>query len=95
MSNSDRESIERHRYIRAVLSIVRQGEGTFSWYNIERRLSNEDVPRQFDLMAILIELSAVGLVVRNQAHGSEDSTWELTDSGVHYLTGPVDHAPSQ
>jgi PadR family transcriptional regulator PadR len=64
-----------------LLDLVRKGKGEWGWYQIERRLSNMDVPREPGAMTILKSLKGRGLVVRHVTPGQPNDRWEITDAG--------------
>ncbi len=73
---------------RAILGIVQRGQGSFSWYQIAKRLGSLDVPRVPDLLDTLKALEQQGLVTRT-VDGSRD-VWKLTRTGAEHLTPAAD-----
>ena len=68
-----------------LLDLVRQGRGTWGWYQIETKLSRIEVPRAPNAIAILKEMAQRGLVMRYVEPGSPNDRWELTPDGASLL----------
>ncbi len=66
----------------ALLELVRQGQGEYSWYSIASRLTRMNVPRQPDAMAALKQLVEDGLLVRETQQGSARDHWRITEAGI-------------
>ncbi len=64
-----------------LLELVAKGEGKWSWYELANALSRRDVPREPDMMVVLKQLAADGLLQRHVEAGSPRDRWELTDEG--------------
>lgn len=85
---------------RTVLHLVREGGGQASWHRLATRLPSYDVPLQPDLMKVLQDLKARGLVTQTLAGGGMDR-WAITPAGVAALDGtappggPLDAAALQ
>jgi predicted ArsR family transcriptional regulator len=64
-----------------LLELVAKGEGKWSWYELANALSRRDVPREPDMMVVLKQLAADGLLIRHMEAGSPRDRWELTAEG--------------
>ncbi|AUX35896.1 MULTISPECIES: hypothetical protein [Sorangium] len=69
----------------ALLQIVNEGRGEYSWYAIVSHLSDMDVPRDPDAMVALKELARCGLLRRHVNPGSPQDKWEITSIGLEAL----------
>ena len=69
----------------ALLMLVEQGKGAYSWHRIAMRLASLDVPRSPDMMAALKELERRGWVHRHVTLGSPQDRWEITNVGRQRL----------
>ncbi|WYL97329.1 MAG: hypothetical protein HEQ35_29200 [Gloeotrichia echinulata IR180] len=68
-----------------LLELVAKGEGNWSWYEIANHLSRLDVPREPDMMVVLKNLAAKGLLTRYVQPGSPRDRWDLTPTGTKML----------
>ncbi|MDF2388141.1 hypothetical protein JMG10_42355 [Nostoc ellipsosporum NOK] len=68
-----------------LLKLVAQGQGNWSWYELANSLSRLDVPREPDMMVVLKDMVAKGLVERHIQPGSPRDRWELTPTGTKIL----------
>lgn len=66
---------------RTLLQLIRAGAGTYDWYRLETHLSRIDVPRVPDMMSVLADMVARGLVLRHVTPGSPRDRWEVTEKG--------------
>jgi DNA-binding MarR family transcriptional regulator len=64
-----------------LLELVAKGEGKWSWYELANALSRRDVPREPDMMVVLKQLAADGLLIRYVEAESPRDRWELTAEG--------------
>lgn len=65
---------------RTVLRLVRDGGGRASWHDLATRLPSYDVPLDPDVMTVLKDLHARGLVTRTLVGGGMDA-WAITPAG--------------
>jgi hypothetical protein len=71
---------------RAVLQMVRNGGGQASWHRLATWLPSFDVPLTPDLMVVLKDLKARGLVTQTLVGGGMDR-WAITAAGEALLGG--------
>jgi hypothetical protein len=71
---------------RVVLRLVREGGGKASWHRLATRLPSFDVPLVPDLMTVLKDLEARGLVTQELVGGGMDR-WAVTPAGEAELDG--------
>jgi hypothetical protein len=71
---------------RTVLRLVREGRGRASWHSLATRLPSFDVPLDPDVMTVLKDLQARGLVTRTLVGGGMDA-WAITLAGEAVLAG--------
>jgi hypothetical protein len=71
---------------RTVLRLVREGRGQASWHRLASRLPSFDVPLVPDLMVVLADLKARGLVTQTVV-GSGMDRWAITPAGEAALDG--------
>ena len=64
-----------------LLELVAKSQGNWSWYELAKALSRRDVPRAPDMMVVLKQLAADGLVKRYLETNSPRDRWELTPEG--------------
>ncbi|WP_026731181.1 hypothetical protein [Fischerella sp. PCC 9605] len=80
-----KDSIKLTQLELVLLELVAKGEGNWSWYEIASSLSHIDVPREPDMMVVLKNLAAEGLLKRYVEPGSPRDRWELTSAGNKIL----------
>ncbi len=80
-----KDSIKLTQLELVLLKLVAKGEGNWSWYEIATSLSRLDVPREPDMMIVLKNLAAEGLLRRYVEQGSPRDRWELTPAGNKIL----------
>ncbi|MFB2772213.1 hypothetical protein ACE1AT_23435 [Pelatocladus sp. BLCC-F211] len=80
-----KDSIKLTQLELVLLKLVAKGEGNWSWYEIASSLSRLDVPREPDMMIVLKNLAAEGLLRRYVEQGSPRDRWELTSAGNKIL----------
>jgi len=70
-----------------VLDIIKSNDGRFSWYQIDRALSQRSVsPRLTDgLMPALRELEETGLITRQSGHHPAQPLYSITADGQRLL----------
>lgn len=71
---------------RTVLQLVRDGRGQASWHRLASRLPSFNVPLVPDLMVVLNDLKARGLVTQTLAGAGMDR-WAITPAGEARLDG--------
>src|SRR5262249_33108621 len=76
------------RLERTVLRLVREGGGRASWHRPATRLPAFDGPLDPDVMTVLEDLQARGLVTRTLVGGGMDA-WAITPSGEALLDSPA------
>jgi PadR family transcriptional regulator PadR len=80
-----KDSIKLTQLELVLLKLVAKGEGNWSWYEIATSLSRLDVPREPDMMIVLKNLAAEGLLKRYVELDSPRDRWELTPAGNKIL----------
>jgi DNA-binding PadR family transcriptional regulator len=68
-----------------LLQLINEGAGKYDWYRLETRLSRMNVPRVPDMMSVLQDMTARGLVRRYVTPGSPRDRWEVTEKGLAVL----------
>lgn len=76
-----------------LLQLIRAGAGKYDWYRLETRLSRMDVPRVPDMMSVLKDMIARGLVLRYVTPASPRDRWEVTEKGRALLETAEANAP--
>ena len=74
-------------YRQAVLSAIDHGQGTYGWYQIERRLSNQYIEVREHLPTVLEEFTKSGWV--SERLDDEHRRYTLTDAGRRQLESPA------
>jgi hypothetical protein len=77
---------------RVVLHLVREGAGNASWHRLATRLPSFDVPLVPDLMEVLRDLNARGLVTQTLVSSGMDR-WAITPQGIAQLEGKTIAGP--
>ncbi|MDH6059940.1 hypothetical protein NWP17_05730 [Chrysosporum bergii ANA360D] len=77
-----KNSIQLTQLELVLLKLVAKGQGNFSWYELANSLSRLDVPREPDMMTVLKNLVAKGLLKRHIQPGSPRDSWDLTPTGM-------------
>ncbi|WP_414563809.1 MULTISPECIES: hypothetical protein [unclassified Anabaena] len=80
-----KNSIQLTQLELVLLKLVAKGQGNFSWYELANSLSRLDVPREPDMMVVLKNLVAKGLLTRHIQPGSPRDSWDLTPIGTNIL----------
>jgi PadR family transcriptional regulator PadR len=68
-----------------LLLLVDKGRGNLSWYELANSLSRLDIVREPDMMVVLKDLVAQGLLERHIQPGSPRDRWEITPVGTEFL----------
>ncbi|MBD2386551.1 hypothetical protein [Cylindrospermum sp. FACHB-282] len=80
-----KNSIQLTQLELVLIKLVAKGQGNWSWYELANSLSRLDVPREPDMMVVLKDLVAKGLLERHIQPGSPRDRWELTPAGTKIL----------
>jgi len=73
--------------MRRVIELIRDHDGKWSWYQLERVLAGEEISRSRQLMPLLKHLEAQQLIRTMAAPGHLDPLYSITDKGLAYLDG--------
>lgn len=70
-----------------ILEVIAANSGQYSWYQIDRRLSESGVEHAGQLMLLLRELGADGLIASGTGPNPAQPVYSITDAGVSAMRG--------
>jgi len=68
-----------------ILELVKENNGLYSWYQIDRCLSETGVDHSGNLMTLLRELTDDGLIETEAGHSTAQPVYSITESGISMI----------
>ena len=71
--------------MRRILELIRDHDGKWSWYQIERALWGTDLSRSGEVFPTLQDLESKGLVRTKEVEGYPNPLYSITPLGIEFL----------
>lgn len=70
---------------KAIIQLVKEHDGEWSWYQLDRALSLRKISTHGRLMTVLKELETLGLITSNDLPEDPQPRYSLTEAGRRHL----------